>query len=335
MSVTRYIKANTATQVNSNLIGVQVRPDTGSISMDYIWNTVSSTTDTIAHFTLVLQDGEGGNKFAYKNYEGGLFPEPGYIIDVPDGQGGTTRYYRHNKYGVAPEDYLYSTLQEVTSVHIGAEFVTITSEVIEEETVYTVTRWGEVTGVFDGPGSAGNTFEIYDGEWLVLDDVNLYNIFNDSVQDYYRFDTSNGFIYDDNNNIFGFAPDGVVGVSGVELTADLQAESDWEGKYKWTGTPVLNGSPASQYYTDVPVYTDDIDPEIGATVYYTKDNPDYNQMTVSGKDPGAVSCSVEFSVTGDAFSKVDDNLTDANNVIANVPKYVYLRFGQDVEITEE
>ena len=69
--------------------------------------------------------------------------------------------------------------------------------------------------------------------------------------------------------------------------------------------------------------------------YYTKDNTDYNLMTVSGKAPGAVSCSVEYSVTGDTFTQVEDTLTDANNVIANVPRYVYLKFSQDVEITEE
>ena len=58
-------------------------------------------------------------------------------------------------------------------------------------------------------------------------------------------------------------------------------------------------------------------------------------MTVTSTEPGAVSCSVEFSVDGTSWTQVGDTLTDNNNVIANVPRYVYLRFGQDVEITEE
>lgn len=52
-------------------------------------------------------------------------------------------------------------------------------------------------------------------------------------------------------------------------------------------------------------------------------------------DPGAVNCEVSFSVKGDSFTKVGDNLTDENNVINNIPRYVYLKFSQDVDITEE
>lgn len=329
MSVTRYIKANTATQVNSNLIGVQVRPGTGSISMDYIWNTVGFIIPQYdgVDISIFAPDDESLKDYAYKY--------TGATLYVPDGQGGGTTYVQYYRYaGVGPEEYLY-TKQVPDESEAGLVVYTITSETIEEETVYTVTRWGEQKGYFRSQGSPGNTIELYSGEWLLLDNTHIYNIYDNSDQSGFRYDPDNRFVYDASDNIFTVIKDGVVGVSGVELTAELQAESDWEGKYKWTGTPVLNGSPASQYYTNVPVYTDVIDPEIGATVYYTKDNTEYNQMTVSGKGPGAVSCTVEYSVTGDTFTQVEDTLTDANNVIANVPRYVYLRFSQDVEITEE
>ena len=48
-----------------------------------------------------------------------------------------------------------------------------------------------------------------------------------------------------------------------------------------------------------------------------------------------INCVVSYSVDGKVFTDVDPVLTDENNVIANIPKYVYLNFSQDVAITEE
>ena len=47
------------------------------------------------------------------------------------------------------------------------------------------------------------------------------------------------------------------------------------------------------------------------------------------------SCTVSYSVDGKVFTDVDPVLTDDNNVIANIPRYVYLKFSQDVVITVE
>ena len=46
-------------------------------------------------------------------------------------------------------------------------------------------------------------------------------------------------------------------------------------------------------------------------------------------------CVVSYSVDGEVFTYVDTVLTDDNNVIANIPRYVYLKFSQDVVITVE
>lgn len=48
-----------------------------------------------------------------------------------------------------------------------------------------------------------------------------------------------------------------------------------------------------------------------------------------------VNCTVSYSVDGDTYTAVDPVLTDDNNVIANIPRYVYLKFSQDVFITVE
>lgn len=52
-------------------------------------------------------------------------------------------------------------------------------------------------------------------------------------------------------------------------------------------------------------------------------------------DGESANCTVSYSVDGEVFTDVDPVLTDANNVIANIPRYVYLKFSQDVVITVE
>ena len=52
-------------------------------------------------------------------------------------------------------------------------------------------------------------------------------------------------------------------------------------------------------------------------------------------DGEGINCTVSYSVDGEVFTAVDPVLTDANNVIANIPRYVYLKFSQDVVITVE
>ena len=52
-------------------------------------------------------------------------------------------------------------------------------------------------------------------------------------------------------------------------------------------------------------------------------------------DGEGINCVVSYSVDGKVFTDVDTVLTDNNNVIANIPRYMYLKFSQDVAITEE
>lgn len=52
-------------------------------------------------------------------------------------------------------------------------------------------------------------------------------------------------------------------------------------------------------------------------------------------DGESANCTVSYSVDGEVFTDVDPVLTDDNNVIANIPRYVYLKFSQDVVITVE
>ena len=74
--------------------------------------------------------------------------------------------------------------------------------------------------------------------------------------------------------------------------------------------------------------------------YITKDTATQVNANLIGVKvlPGegqVVNCTVSYSVDGDTYTAVDPVLTDDNNVIANIPRYVYLKFSQDVFITVE
>ena len=76
-------------------------------------------------------------------------------------------------------------------------------------------------------------------------------------------------------------------------------------------------------------------PKVGSEVH-TDDIYISDPSYVSDVTEGAISdCVVSYSVDGEVFTDVDTVLTDDNNVIANIPRYMYLKFSQDVAITEE
>ena len=64
----------------------------------------------------------------------------------------------------------------------------------------------------------------------------------------------------------------------------------------------------------------------------TQVNADKIGVLVIGDTPA---CTVSYSVDGNTWTQHPTTLTDTNNVIANIPSYMYLKFSQDVVITEE
>ena len=76
------------------------------------------------------------------------------------------------------------------------------------------------------------------------------------------------------------------------------------------------------------------------TKYIPLDTPEQVNANLIGVkvlpgDGEGINCVVSYSVDGKVFTDVDTVLTEDNNVIANIPRYVYLKFSQDVVITEE
>ena len=52
-------------------------------------------------------------------------------------------------------------------------------------------------------------------------------------------------------------------------------------------------------------------------------------------DGESANCTVSYSVDGNTWTQHPTALTDSNNVISNIPRYMYLKFSQDVVITVE
>lgn len=76
------------------------------------------------------------------------------------------------------------------------------------------------------------------------------------------------------------------------------------------------------------------------TKYIPLDTPEQVNANLIGVkvlpgDGEGINCVVSYSVDGKVFTDVDTVLTEDNNVIANIPRYMYLKFSQDVAITEE
>ena len=84
------------------------------------------------------------------------------------------------------------------------------------------------------------------------------------------------------------------------------------------------------------IYMINDEPEEGDIVYTSESDLDWNKTAVSEViREGEFGCQVSYSIKGDSFTDVDPVLTDENNVIGNIPRYIYLKFSQDVYITEE
>ena len=76
------------------------------------------------------------------------------------------------------------------------------------------------------------------------------------------------------------------------------------------------------------------------TKYIPLDTPEQVNANLIGVkvlpgDGEGINCVVSYSVDGKVITDVDPVLTEDNNVISNIPRYVYLKFSQDVVITVE
>ena len=238
---------------------------------------------------------------------------------------------------------------------IGDEYYTAgdATTVGEEDTIYLIDDSNGIS--IDNAGQVDNVMSWTDEDLLVMC-VNQqgYNVVQKYSRDYRWIVVPNKatgceYIYEEGE--YG-VPDGrplalvyeetQETVGGSNYVFYKQDTSIWQGMVQW-------GGPGTESYC--PVWTNSERPEIGDTVYYSMLDPTFNQFEVGGlveQDipepepvepyvPDEPNCTVSYSVTGkdDTWTDCEDKLTDLNNVIANIPRYMFLKFSQDVIITEE
>lgn len=186
----------------------------------------------------------------------------------------------------------------------------------ENEAVSTISVVFSTTGVFFN--SDGTHFVNYDykGSWIKQGDFLVDESTGDKVG-YITVDTT----YSDDDCVFTFG-----GTSGGSQTS-------------WNHTfDVINAD--IQLLTEGNYY-EDVYPTVGQDALFSPDNPTYNVQTVKGlveEEEEIIvtpNCTVSYSVNGETWTDHSTVLTDFNNVINNIPRYMYLKFSQNVIITEE
>lgn len=320
--VTRNIKANTATQVNSNLIGVLVHPNT--------YPPIVTVDDIVVDYTYTKVVGANGvpNPLFPGSYAGAITDTnnnvywwPGNSQEI-DGQ----IYYRWA---------LWPTEGSSDNDNVWAK----DNPVGPGSNLYHIDFTDPENPVITDAGVVGAKFLNLNGE--IHSDIsfiqfNQYDLYNSNFSSTYQ--VGGDFLLDVQNNYkVGYVVSGPTVVTDSDVTF---IKGNTSGDYQtWT-----NGDYVSEGFGTRSLYTTTDSPAVGDTALFTE-NPgqeDYNVQTIKAidttetpVDPDPVKCTVSYSTDGETFTEHPTVLTDDNNVICNIPRYVYLKFSQDVEITEE
>ena len=314
--MTRFLEKEQKTQVNSNLIGVQVRPEvvpptyevselTANILMD-LFGCANMLNDLPM---LYVNSGNGDEIWAYQ---------------------GTQEEY---------DGTVYNVWSCAMGNNPGVNFLTISTDTITDSTQFYIHPGApDAPPVIQGPRS--DYMLTYEGSLCHFDPNGYYYVYDGTYVGTYLNGNAQCELVD------GFFKSRETGqylgaYTGNELYTDEGVSCVFGGQY-------------GEYTLWMPDYSFQI--AAPAYLFSTIRNPyvGYNlisndqggasyaspvtSVTEKEVDPGyteQVDCMVEYSVDGETWTAWPENLTDDNNVIANIPRYMYLRFYQDVEITEE
>lgn len=209
-----------------------------------------------------------------------------------------TTYYGYAKSGSEETEYKFLSIEEPAE---GNTIYTITGE--------EVVPYSTVKSVFDIDGTATQV-DKYNAEFggYTYDIVPAFGTY-DAIK---KQDVDGG-------QIVGLITESASSV--IEVEAEKQSESSFEGKTEWSdGT--------NSYWTDSD------SPAVGDVVYPSKNFTEWNNGVVISTTPEEVDCTVEYSVDGETWTEHETILNEFNNVICSIPNWLYLRFSQDVIITE-
>ena len=320
--VTRNIAKDTPVQVNADLIGVLVHPNTNppTVTEDGIVVDYTYTKFIIANG---VPDPSSPSKYleAITDTNNNVYYHTGEITQV-DGQsyhrwalwttdGSSNDSVWTKDYPVKPGLYLYNI------------------DITDEQNPAMI---GEV-------GTVGSNFLDNGGE--ILTDIFFIQIGENNVYspmfglNYY---VDGDFLIDTHNQYkVGYVVSGPTAVTEPDF---IFSKGDIEEGYQvWISNDIL-----SENFDKTTLYTPTDSPAVGDKALFTlfEAKYEYNPQTIKAinktetpafTDP--VDCILSYSVDGSTWTDWPENITEDNNVIANIPRYMYLKFSQDVVITVE
>jgi hypothetical protein len=293
--VTRHIEKNSPTQVNSENIGVQIHPGADKITFDYKWYSAFS-----------------------KDQERGGYP---YFVDS-DG----VVYYTTADTVVVNDTTYYKVLTDAQHPQAEAYVTSAPLSVAPDDIIYSISgEPGEevVTSI----GTVSYLFSLYGSLTLVDEAEGLLYFVQTST--YYKL--NGDYIYNIPED-----PSETPVIAGKLRNLSLLKVSNVAGK-----TPYVDGDRyiwSTSYPVEWTFYTSSVHPVEGDTVYvqYVEGGQVFDLSVVTDVSEGSdYDTTVSYSVTGQGWTDHSTTLTDENNVICHIPRYMYLKFSQDVTITEE
>ena len=293
--VTRNIVRNTPTQVNSNLIGVRNLPDVNFASFIIYTNLVTTIRGDVYYINNKPYEWRSG----YFLYEGERYCRVIYAVGVGENLGEYQYYYKDTYDGSDP------MLMGQQRPEVGTQMYVRKGQYPDywiEDAGVVCTGTANLTRklfVATGPESGGYV-PLVGGYQLNMTtgeiDFNGEILYAASFESRYGIVTGSFYIVEGNKYFYNVAE--------------------------------------SAPFPSMTVYTEGR-PEVGSEAH-TDDIYISEPSYVKDVTEGVISdCAVSYSVDGKVFTGVDTVLTDDNNVIANIPRYMYLKFTQDVVITEE
>ena len=330
--MTRFLEKDKGTQVNSNLIGVQVKPATSPITYNVKGVVVNNyRLDYVSGYGFVQLDGQGNPSPAMSGNN---------CFSANDGN-----VYYWNGGSTYEGEYTETTLWHYSMWGgDGSTVYYVSWNTQPQESDFD--RWKDYICVWDGEGKpnfsdapTGVHCFINSGDSLIL------NSTNGNIEGYYGNTDymSEDFLCDEFGNAYAF--------NGGTYSYQGQAELYFNGNEGSTGGNTYNEMEGTFEGVTVYGYTMggyDFVPEdevvkVGDTVYQTLDDLTFGVYSVAslidvstgGGETDPVDCTLSYSVDGETWTEWSENMTDENNVISNIPRYMYLKFSQDVVITEE
>ena len=320
--VTRNIKANTATQVNSNLIGVLVHPNTNiTVTVDDIVVDYTYTKFVITNGVPNPVHPEKYSK-AFTDNNNNVYWYTGEIFDID----AETIYYK------------YILWPQVDTADDNSVWLKSTTNPGPDSSLFKIDRTDSGNPVITDAGitvgspfifsnySAGSNLPfIHIGENTVSNPTLGFNYYVDGD---FLIDTHNGYKV-------GYVVSGPAVFTDPNVT--FTKGNVEEGYQTWTNENYVSEGIGT-------LYTPTDSPAVGDKALFTlfEAKYEYNSQTIKSinttETPGVtdpVNCKLSYSVDGRTWTDWPEIITDDNNVISNIPRYMYLKFSQDVVITEE